>query len=275
MFAARIDLFKKDWLDVIFSSKNKKYGAYELRNTNGATTFRAFLIASILFIGAFFAPKIHALIVGTKTEVPVLKQTEVITIAPPVEKEVIVIPPTIEPAKPKTATVKFAPPVVVVDNKVRNEEPPKIAELAVADPGQKTIEADPLADIVIAVPAGEGVKESTGSVVTENNTIHDFVSLEVLPSYPGGMDAFRRFLGNNIKYPPLALENSTQGTVYVSFTVEKDGRLTDVSVDRKIGGGLDEEAIRVVKLGKKWTPGIQNGQPVRVKYNVPVKFALL
>lgn len=271
MFAAKIDLFKKDWLDVIFTNKNKNYGAYELRNTNALTTTRALFIGSIVFVSAFFAPKISELLGGLSSDDPIYKQTAVVVVAPPLKEEKIVIPPELQPVQPKTSTVKFAPPEVKADDKVF-EEPPKLTDLVKADPGQKNIEGNPDADLVITMPLGEGPKQAK---IVDDVTVYDYVSLEVMPSYPGGMDAFRKFLHDNIKYPPIAQETNFQGTVYVNFTVEKDGSLTNVGVDRKIGGGLDEEAIRVVKLGKKWTPGIQNGKEVRVRYNVPVKFSLM
>jgi TonB family protein len=107
-----------------------------------------------------------------------------------------------------------------------------------------------------------------------DRTVYNFVSIEQPPTYPGGIEQFYRFLGNNIKYPAAAVDNEIQGNVHVSFTVEKDGSLTDIKVERKLGFGIDEEALRVVKLAKKWNPGMQNGRSVRVRYNIPVKFSL-
>ena len=107
-----------------------------------------------------------------------------------------------------------------------------------------------------------------------DNTVYSFVSMETPPSYPGGIVKFYQFLISTIKYPKLAVENNIQGHVFVSFTVEKDGSLTDIKIDRKLGYGTDEEAVRVLGLSKRWNPGLQSGKPVRVKYNIPIKFAL-
>ena len=82
------------------------------------------------------------------------------------------------------------------------------------------------------------------------------------------------FLGKNIKYPALAKESGIQGRVFINFVVEIDGSITDVKVLRGIGGGCDEEAVRVVESMPKWKPGKQRGKPVRVSYNLPVKFTL-
>ena len=72
----------------------------------------------------------------------------------------------------------------------------------------------------------------------------------------------------------MAQENNVQGKVFLSFVVEKDGKLTDIQVTRGLGSGTDEEAIRVLKASPRWNPGIQNGKPVRVKYNINVNFTL-
>ncbi|MFD0939997.1 M56 family metallopeptidase [Pedobacter boryungensis] len=108
----------------------------------------------------------------------------------------------------------------------------------------------------------------------QDNNVYSFVAMENPPSYPGGVSEFYNFLGKNIKYPLLASDNEIEGNVYVSFTVEKDGSLNDIKVDRKLGYGIDEEAVRVLKLSKRWNPGMQNGRPVRVKYNIPIRFSL-
>jgi protein TonB len=101
-----------------------------------------------------------------------------------------------------------------------------------------------------------------------------FVIVENNPEYPGGDEARLNFLRNNIKYPQMARETGIQGTVYVGFVVEKDGSVTQVKVLRGIGGGCDEEAIRVTKMMPKWKAGKQRGKEVRVSYSMPVKFTL-
>jgi len=101
-----------------------------------------------------------------------------------------------------------------------------------------------------------------------------FKPVEVVPSFPGGIQAFFNFLWKNLRYPATARENGIQGKVVLSFVVERDGSLTDMKVKSGIGGGCDEEAMRVVKLSAPWTPGTQGGKPVRVAYNIPVSFTL-
>ena len=97
---------------------------------------------------------------------------------------------------------------------------------------------------------------------------------EVMPSYPGGQDALYTFLSKNINYPEEAETNGVQGRVQLTFIVEKDGSISNVEVVNSIDPSLDRESIRVVKLMKHWIPGKQNGEPVRVKYTLPITFRL-
>ena len=113
--------------------------------------------------------------------------------------------------------------------------------------------------------------EETAEEVVEDEI---FTIVQDMPSFPGGDGAMLSYLGKNIKYPTLAKDGGIQGTVYVTFVVEKDGRVSDVKVLRGIGGGCDEEAIRVVKSMPRWTPGKQRGKPVKVQYNLPCRFVL-
>jgi TonB family protein len=101
-----------------------------------------------------------------------------------------------------------------------------------------------------------------------------FMAVEQMPEFPGGEEALYKFLTENITYPQSAKESGVQGRVYVTFVVEPDGTISDLRVLKGIGGGCDEEAIRVVKAMPEWIPGKQRGKPVRVQYNLPVKFSL-
>ncbi|MCM1168721.1 MAG: TonB family protein [Bacteroides sp.] len=114
------------------------------------------------------------------------------------------------------------------------------------------------------------------SVVEEDEVAEEeiFQIVEEMPGPAGGTQALYEYLSKNIRYPIAALESGIQGRVYINFVVEKDGSITDVKVMRGIGGGCDEEAVRVVKAMPKWNPGKQRGRPVRVLYSIPVIFNL-
>lgn len=103
-----------------------------------------------------------------------------------------------------------------------------------------------------------------------------FTVVEQMPEFPGGTQALYKYIQENVKYPQVAKEAGIQGTVYLSFVVEKDGNITDIKILRGIPGGrmCDDEAVRVVKTMPNWKPGKQRGKPVKVSYTLPVKFTL-
>ncbi|GGE63234.1 outer membrane transport energization protein TonB [Pedobacter psychrotolerans] len=104
--------------------------------------------------------------------------------------------------------------------------------------------------------------------------VFDFVSIDQQPEFPGGITKFYEYLGKSIKYPVLAQQNNVQGKVFLSFIVERDGKLSDVNITHGLGSGTDEEAVRVVSGSPRWNPGIADGKTVRVKYNLNVNFKL-
>jgi protein TonB len=97
---------------------------------------------------------------------------------------------------------------------------------------------------------------------------------EVMPEFPGGDQAMMDFVAKNVQYPQEARDKEISGRVLVGFIVEKDGSIGDVKVVKGIGGGCDEEAVRVVKAMPKWKPGKDKGKPVRVSYVMPFTFKL-
>lgn len=117
-------------------------------------------------------------------------------------------------------------------------------------------------DSVVAVPTDSVAKDEV------------FMVAEQMPEYPGGMKELFKFLQDNVKYPESAMKKNVQGRVIVQFVVEKDGTPTEFNVVRSVDPDLDAEALRVMKAMSKWKPGMQKGEPVRVKYTVPVSFQL-
>jgi protein TonB len=269
MLGSKLDIFNKEWIDVVFNGRNKAYGAYELRKDNDRFTGIALGFGVIVFVILISANTIINAIAGF---IPKAKEkvkiTNVVLAPPPVDIKKPPPPPPPEPPKPKVDQVKFPPPVVKPDVEVK-EKPPTVKELEVADPGQKNLKGDKDAAVTIDEPVG-----NSDVKVTEEDPNKIFTSVEQVPEFPGGIDKFYAYLNKNIRYPAVARENGTQGRVIVSFVCERDGSLTDVKVARGIGDGCDEEAVRVIKASPKWKPGIQNGRPVRVAYSVPISFTL-
>jgi serine/threonine-protein kinase len=154
--------------------------------------------------------------------------------------------------------------------------PPKqIVKINVVD---NLIEVDDDIDINVEADENAEVQEYIAPVKQDDEESAEeaqiFMIVESMPEFPGGEPNLYKYLAENIKYPQMANESGIQGGVFVTFVVERDGSVTDVRVLRGIGGGCDEEAIRVVKNMPKWTPGKQLGKSVRVQYNLPLKFTL-
>lgn len=119
--------------------------------------------------------------------------------------------------------------------------------------------------------------EITGTFSYKTNNVVEaeiFTVVEQMPEYPGGMKALVTYLSENIQYPQEAKDKGIQGRVFINFVLDTDGSVTNAKLLRGIGGGCDEEAIRVVSAMPNWKPGMQRDTPVRVSYNLPIKFAL-
>jgi len=133
-------------------------------------------------------------------------------------------------------------------------------------------------EIILDVEADDDteMEEFVPVVMEEEEVVEEkiFIVVENQPEFPGGEKARRIYLAKNIEYPQLARESGIQGTVYLTFVVEKNGSVTDVRILRGIGGGCDEEALRVVKAMPNWKPGKQRGKPVRVQFQMPIRFTL-
>ena len=110
--------------------------------------------------------------------------------------------------------------------------------------------------------------------IIRNNNDSIYQTVEEMPQYPGGEKAMMEYVAKNVKYPQEAKDKEIQGRVFVSFVIEKDGSVNEVKVMRGIGGGCDEEAVRVIIGMSKWKPGKQDGKPVRVSYMMPINFKL-
>ena len=139
-------------------------------------------------------------------------------------------------------------------------------DVEIEDEIEIDVEADQETEVEEYIPVEEPEEEEEEAQI--------FTVVESMPTFPGGDVARIKYLNANIKYPTIARESGIQGRVFVTFVVETDGRVTDVKILRGIGGGCDEEAVRVIKNMPKWVPGKQRGKAVRVQFNMPILFKL-
>ena len=256
----KLDIFKGQWLDIVFDNRNKLYGAYQLRKSNPKTTMKSLAIGAAIFAFLVSIPMLARLVPDKEDEKIVLDQKITTVNLPPPKDEVIPenLPPP-PPPPPREDVVKFVKPVVAKAEEVV-EEPPKIKEIVDKKLGAETIKGDPDAPLTIE-PVGTGPKD-----VIDDNKVYTTAGIEVKPDFPGGMAKFYAYIGNNFRFE----EEGVSGRVIVNFVVEKDGSLTDIKVVRDIGFGSGKEAIRVLQKSPKWVPGEQNGKKVRVLYTIPI-----
>ncbi len=138
------------------------------------------------------------------------------------------------------------------------------------------------ADIIEDIPASDEDNSDwvdltpVDVIEIESEPVDDvpFTVVEDQPEFPGGTAALYEYLNKNIKYPAICRENNIQGRVVVIFIVNRDGSIVEPEVVKSVNPMLDKEALRVISNMPKWKPGLQRGQPVRVKFTVPVNFRL-
>jgi protein TonB len=248
--------------EIVFANRNKDYGAYVIRRLYDKRVVRAFIIAVVGFLFFISLPLIIDLIKGKMENMNKATQEVVVDLtAPPPVDESEPPPPPPPPPPPVQQTIKFVPPVVV-DKPVEEEQPP---------PQEK------LEEVQASTDTHEGTGEEVApppEVVADPDAGKIFTVVEEMPQFPGGGEAaLLQYLRTNIKYPPMARENGIEGTVYVTFVVDKDGKVKEPKLLRGVTG-LDEEALRVIGHMPDWKPGKQNGRTVAVQYNLPVRFTL-
>jgi protein TonB len=279
MINSEFNLYKREWLSLVFKNRNQQYGAYELRSHYTNVLSRA--MAVTFFTVAAFG--ITETVISRNK--PIVEPVIVyhIPIALPKDN-------TIHEAKPKPkeapkrqqAVAKPAPTVptqryvkmVPTDEPIKDEPKPLEANVAV---GSKDVKAPSNEGIqnVLTTDNGKGTGSGTDpGPGNDDNTTYLSGGVDVMPEPVGGEKAWKKFLEKNLRYPMIAQEQGVSGKVYMSFIIEKDGHLSDITIMRKSGYGFDEEATRVLKLAPAWTPGKQNGQAVRVRYVIPINFQL-
>ena len=279
--AKDVDLSSKEWCDIVFDGKNKEYGAYQLRATSVKRHTKALL--SVLIVLALILTAIIMVMTGVfksaDEDVNAKNEQEEVVMAPedvPEEEEQMDIPeqkPEEVQAEEEVAATQAVTEVKIVeqvdkDREVKDQEQvlENTAQLGADDhKGVEDVNRDRVVKEVVEVKPVEKPKDE-GPV--------SMAMVEQKPSFPGGDAAMYKWLNDNIIYPAAASEEGVQGKVTVQFIVEKDGSISHVQVVRGKHPALDAEAARVIRKMPRWTPGRNNGQPVRVTYHLPVQFTL-
>ncbi|TWI97155.1 TonB family protein [Mucilaginibacter frigoritolerans] len=175
---------------------------------------------------------------------------------------------TVNNSKPVRLFNKKAEQVFLIkattDSSQNEEDMPALVAPAIKNTGEEPL--------IASQAKGRIPSFSTDTVPARDNKV--FTAIEQVPQFPGGVNAFYEFLANNIQYPAESRKLASQGRVIISFVVEKDGSLTNIHTVRGVDSSINAEAVRVIKLSPKWSPGVQNGHLARVAYSVPIAFTL-
>lgn len=271
------NIYSDRWLDLVFENRNKEYGAYQLRKENPTTTLKALGIGCLLITFAVSIP----MLLNKFGEKPIAPIDDPIVILAQPSK--LIFPPEQKPdAQAATPLTHKSEENKVKDVNKQNLIDPEITNAENAKTDLNTNEDaalnsdQPKEGSVLGSENG-GIEGGTGTSLTSNSNenvegeknVHVTAVLDRQPTFPGGMDKFYTYVAQNFKTPENQISHAIK--VYVSFIIETDGTMTNITVPRNPGYGLDKEAIRVLKnLKTKWTPGIMNGKPVRTFYNLPI-----
>jgi protein TonB len=262
-------ILNADYLDIIYDHRNKSYGGYELRKHYGQRLARAAAILLLSLTGLACLALLRKPTAPVTTEVArtlVTKFTQ-ITLPQKIEK------PKIEKATPPPAqqveTRTLTNPVITDDPIPDDKHMTKQDDLHNAQVGTSNIDG----------PANATASAATHTTVDGTSTIGDAPPAPKppvtfgpqMPEFSGDMHAY---LSSHLRYPAMARENGIEGQVVIRFVVNEDGSVSDATVVRSIGGGCDEEALRIVRSMPKWKPGKQNGTPVKVFFSLPIRFEL-
>jgi protein TonB len=244
--------------DIVFRGRNREYGSYQLRKKYARTLLWSVIFGVIVFLTGIFIP--YALFFlnesGNLSDNDFLYEVEYMPINPPETNDPDELARAL--AKPPDE-VQQAPVVtdtVIPDKEVKPPvEPPKEKD--------DSSNADS-SGVSGGIKGGTGTGDATGIATV----------IDVYPRFPGGDESRLAFLKRNVKYPLAAMQAGVQGVVVVVFIIERDGTLSNIQIERGIGGGCDEESARVVKMMPLWEPGKRQGKAVRVMVRMPVVFRI-
>ena len=267
---SKLSIYETGWINLVFQDRNKEYGAYQLRQESTKTAVTALFVGVLFLSAALSIPVIITYLnpnKGITISIPELTNTVV--------QLTNIIPNQLEPKKalPEIKTKVVDVPVeskqlvnpMIVKTSQANQDIAKNTENTIAT---NTI-TEGTGTVGINPTSSSGTGTETVTPVDLGNTIVNSVSLDKLPEFPGGINKFYTYVGNN--FEKQEIDGSGSIRVYVSFVIERDGSMTDIQVKRDPGYGLGKEAVRVLKsLKTKWAPGMIAGKAVRTAYNLPI-----
>lgn len=269
----KVDMMRATMDDIVFEGRNKLYGGYVIRKEYNKRMSRAIITGILLFTVLFLlaGPLNYFKNESEESDNEIIRT---VLSSPHFEEKVkekipaaskLVVPP----AKDQ---IKYVPPTVVRD------ESTVIEELL---PGFDDLKGNEISTETVSGEEGgidpsliENQGSGTGYVEEEVKTEEPLSFVEQMPTFPGGEIALMKFIKDNFKIPELAKETRITGQVFVQFVVTKTGEIKHAKILRGIGGGCNEEALRVVNIMPAWNPGKHNGKLVEVRFTLPIRLEL-
>ncbi len=267
---SRYDIFSDEWCNLIFEGKNHAYGAYSHRKNSIRRHFQAMLIAVFIFLVGATTPLLLKRILPQNADRDLSARIiKIIEIEKPAMENLLkVIPPP--PPVLLRNMIKFTSYDIKPDEEVNESEEPKMQQ-EIINSGSAIGKQD----------FTEGTNDPNAPLpnTAENAKIagdqdEPVIFADQMPQFPGGENEMFRFIKQHLRYPLIAQESGVFGTVIINFVIDRNGNITDMAVARGIGSGCDEEAMRVLGIMPRWSPGKQAGNPVRVRYAIPIKFVI-
>ena len=245
-----------DLFDIVFTGRNQAYGGYVLRKRYPRNLLISLFIGILLFVLAVISPFLFFYFEPVPLiDSDMITDVRYYSILPPPEDDVSRLAGSLQTPSPEEMAPVVTDSAIIEKLKPVEDKPP---------PEEEEHQADTAGKGLGNAVNGHGEGDASGLVAV----------IDVYPKYPGGDDARLWFLRKNVRYPETALKAGGQGVVVVIFIIEIDGSLSNVEVTKGIGGGCDEEAVRVVKLMPRWEPARRNGRSVRVVIRMPIVFRM-
>ena len=265
-------ILSADVLDIIFEGKNKDYGAYELRKTYNRRITRALIITASVTVLALGGSILASVMNSNDSNKVKFDEMTIQEVKQEDKKEPPPPPPPPPPKQepPKVEMKQFTPPIIKKDEEVEKPPPPQeeLKEAKIDIVNQEGIKDENIAPIQI----DEGKQIVEEKKVEDENKIFDKVEIEA--SFPGGDSKWRQYLERNANGQVATDNGAPEGTytTVVQFVVDKEGNISDVRALTNHGYGMEEEAMRVIRKGPKWTPAVQNGRQVKAYRKQPITF---
>lgn len=250
--------------DLVFEHRNRDYGAYQLRTRYFRILLTSVIISSLLAAVAVLIPFLlrpvnERVLVAGGGGYPGAVRMESL---PPPPEQIFVPPAPPRPARERPPeTVQYIPPVIV-DTLVPVEATQIITDLAIDS-----------RDNYLPDGSGSGFGDSLFPGGDGFGADEPLFQVEFMPTFRGGdLNKFREWVTKRTHYPAEAIEKKIKGTVFLTFVVERDGSVSNVTVIKGVHPILDEEAVKAISDSPKWSPGLQRGLPVRVRFQIPLTF---